>query len=163
LGREKNVELAIDAMPFVARDVRLAVVGDGPQRAALEARARRSGAVDRIRFAGALPPTAMPDVYASSDVFAFTSLTDTQGLVLAEAAAAGLPIVAAESAVARESAGPRARVVRAAPAAFGAGLNAAARARREPADPAPGACTLGWARSMQSVYAAAQSAVHLAL
>jgi glycosyltransferase involved in cell wall biosynthesis len=163
LAREKNVELAIDAMPFVARDVRLAVVGDGPRRAALEARARRSGAGDRIRFAGALPPVAMPDVYASSDVFAFTSLTDTQGLVLAEAAAAGLPIVAAESAVARESAGPRALVVRAAPDAFGAGLNAAARARRGPVEPAPGSSTLGWARSVQAVYAAAQSAVHLAL
>jgi hypothetical protein len=82
--------------------------------------------------------------------------------VLAEAAAAGLPIVAAESAVARESAGPGARVVRAEPADFGAGLNAAGEAGRRPAIATAGS-TLGWARSMQSVYAAAQSAVHLAL
>jgi glycosyltransferase involved in cell wall biosynthesis len=163
LGREKNVELAIDAIEHAAPEVRLAIVGDGPLRAALETRARRSPARDRIRFAGALPPAAMPDIYASCDVFAFTSLTDTQGLVLAEAAAAGLPTVAADGAVARESAGPGARFVPPVPAAFGAALGPAAGGGRVPAGDGAERSTLSWARAVQSVYASAQSAVHLAL
>jgi glycosyltransferase involved in cell wall biosynthesis len=163
-AREKNVELAIDAMAFVPSGVRLAIVGDGPHRAALEARARACGVSDRVRFAGALPPAAMPDVYAACDAFAFTSLTDTQGLVLAEAAAAGLPIVAADSAVARETAGAGADVVPAAPAAFGRALAVAARRPRAAApDPAGASGTAAFARAMQDVYRAAQSAVHLAL
>ncbi len=163
-AREKNIELALDALPFVPPDVRLVIVGDGPHRAALEAHARRRGVAGRVRFTGALAPAALPDVYASSDAFAFTSLTDTQGLVLAEAAAAGLPIVAAESAVAREVAGAGARIVAATPRAFAEALAGAARAPRRPASGAPaGAGATDQARATKVVYAAAQSAVHLAL
>jgi glycosyltransferase involved in cell wall biosynthesis len=164
LGREKNVELAIDAMHHVDGNVRLAIVGDGALRDALEARARRRRVADRVSFTGALPPAAMPDIYAASDAFGFTSLTDTQGLVLAEAAAAGLPVVAADSAVAREMAGDGARIVPAEPAAFGAALMAAARATRDaPSGRAEVMSPVAHARAVQSIYAAAQSAVHLAL
>jgi glycosyltransferase involved in cell wall biosynthesis len=163
LGREKNLELAIDAMVHAHVDLRLAIVGEGPHRAALVARARTRGVEARVRFTGALPPPALPDLYASADAFAFTSLTDTQGLVLGEARAAGLPIVASDSAVAREMAGPGARIAPAEPRAFAAALAAAANGPR-----GSGAGLAGWApeqqaRAMETVYRAAQSAVHLAL
>ena len=57
---------------------------------------------DRVRFAGALARERLPDVYASVDAFLFPSTTDTQGLVLAEALAAGLPVVAADSEASRD-------------------------------------------------------------
>jgi len=121
LGAEKNVELAIDAVARVS-GVTLAVVGDGPHRASLEAHARRSAARSRVRFAGALPPDALPDVYAAADVFVFPSTTETQGLVLVEALAAGLPVVAADSAASREVLGAAGRVVPADAAAVAAGI-----------------------------------------
>jgi glycosyltransferase involved in cell wall biosynthesis len=55
--------------------------------------AEESGVGDRITFTGALPRENLGVAYASADVFAFPSLTDTQGLVLHEAAHAGLPFV----------------------------------------------------------------------
>jgi glycosyltransferase involved in cell wall biosynthesis len=165
LGREKNVELAIDALAQCARDVRLAIVGAGPQRDALVARARSLRVGDRVRFAGALAPPAMPDVYASADALAFTSLTDTQGLVLAEALAARLPLVAADSAVAREIGAGRVRIAAAEPRAFAVALEAAARSIRPAADAEATARfdPERQSRAMQHIYAAAQSAVHLAL
>jgi glycosyltransferase involved in cell wall biosynthesis len=110
LGLEKNVELAIDALARIG-ELRLAIVGEGPHRPVLEERARRLGVVDRLRFIGGLPRERLPDVYASADAFIFPSTTDTQGLVLAEALAAGLPVIAAESEASREVLTDAGRVV----------------------------------------------------
>ncbi|HHY76471.1 MAG TPA: glycosyltransferase family 4 protein [Firmicutes bacterium] len=96
LGIEKNVETLLRAFALVrARtDAALLLVGDGPLRAELEKLAHSLGIADRTFFAGAVPPDVMPHMYASADMFMFASLTDTQGLVLVEAKAAGLPAVA---------------------------------------------------------------------
>jgi glycosyltransferase involved in cell wall biosynthesis len=110
LGMEKNVELALDALARMP-ELRLAVVGEGPHRAALEERAARLGVADRVRFTGALGRERLPDVYASADAFVFPSTTDTQGLVLAEALAAGLPVVAADSEASRDVLGEAGRIV----------------------------------------------------
>lgn len=101
IAKEKHLELAIDAIARVC-DAHLAIVGDGPDRVALEARAAALGVRDRVHFTGALDPAAVPDLYAASDAFVFPSPTETQGLVLAEAMAAGLPIVAVDTPVNRE-------------------------------------------------------------
>jgi glycosyltransferase involved in cell wall biosynthesis len=102
LGREKNLGVAIDALAALDDDVALAIVGDGPQRDELERRVDARGLRERVRFLGRIAPAEMPDLYASADGFVFTSLTDTQGLVLSEAQAAGLAVAAIESPVARE-------------------------------------------------------------
>lgn len=96
LGREKNVETVLRAFAIVARrpDVYLVLVGDGPLREDLEQLSQDLGIRKRTIFAGTVPPSTMPDVYASADLFLFASLTDTQGLVIIEAKAAGLPAVA---------------------------------------------------------------------
>jgi 1,2-diacylglycerol 3-alpha-glucosyltransferase len=124
LGVEKNVELALDAL---ARDPRwrLAIVGEGPHRASLAARAQRLGVAERVRFTGALPRERLPDVYASVDAFVFPSTTETQGLVLAEALAAGLPVVAAESAASRDVLGSAGWIVAGDPGAVAAALGEA--------------------------------------
>ena len=64
------------------------VVGDGPQRAALQAR------YPEVHFAGWQQGEALARYYAAADVFVFPSRTDTYGLVLLEALAAGLPVAA---------------------------------------------------------------------
>jgi 1,2-diacylglycerol 3-alpha-glucosyltransferase len=126
LGREKNLAVAIDAIAFADARVRLAIVGAGPQRDELQHRIARAGLGTRVRLAGAIDAATMPDVYACADAFVFTSLTDTQGLVLSEAQAAGLPVVAIDSPVAREVLGANARFVPDDARALGAALSPAA-------------------------------------
>jgi 1,2-diacylglycerol 3-alpha-glucosyltransferase len=130
LGMEKNVELVLDALPLLPQ-LRLAVVGEGPHRGALEARALRLGVAGRVRFTGALSRDRLPDVYASVDAFVFPSTTETQGLVLVEALAAGLRVVAADSAASRDVLGTAGRIVAADPAAIAAGLAEALSAGRD--------------------------------
>ena len=91
---------------------------------------------ERVRFLGALEPAALPDLYAASDAFVFPSTSETQGLVLAEAMAAGLPVVAAEDAVNREVLGGFGQLTAADPAALG---DALARAVEQPRDAAAAA------------------------
>ncbi|MEA2664726.1 MAG: 1,2-diacylglycerol 3-alpha-glucosyltransferase [Candidatus Eremiobacteraeota bacterium] len=130
LGVEKNVELALDALARLP-ELRLAIVGEGPHRQALEERAQRLGVAGRVRFTGALARERLPDVYASVDAFVFPSTTDTQGLVLAEALAAGLPVVAAQSEASRDVLGEGGRIVAADPAALAPALAEAIAAGRD--------------------------------
>ena len=130
LGAEKNLDLALDAMHALPGAV-LAIVGDGPQRGHLEARARRAGLANRVCFTGAIARDELPGVYASADVFVLPSTTETQGLVLLEALAAGLPVVAADSPASRDVLGEAGRIVAAEPAALAAGILAASTAARD--------------------------------
>jgi len=103
LGREKNVELTLQAFSRVtAPGARLVVVGDGTHRAALERTARRLGIAERTTFAREFAREALPDAYASADAFLFTSRSETQGLVLIEALAAGASVVALDMPQTRE-------------------------------------------------------------
>ncbi|HEY1421057.1 MAG TPA: glycosyltransferase family 1 protein [Candidatus Dormibacteraeota bacterium] len=92
LSAEKGLErlrACLEANP----GVRLAMVGDGPHRPALE----RHFAGTRVRFLGRLQGESLAAAYASADVFVFPSETDTFGLVLLEALASGCPVVAARA------------------------------------------------------------------
>lgn len=96
LSAEKNLDLLIPMIKKVLKHrpkARLLYVGDFDYRETLEQMAEESGVGDRITFTGALPREDLGVAYASAKVFAFPSLTDTQGLVLHEAAHAGLPFV----------------------------------------------------------------------
>jgi len=112
LAREKNVELVLEALAQVqdAR-VKLALVGDGPAREWLELQVQELGLSGRVIFTGELPRMALPNVYTCADAFVFPSLTETQGLVLAEAMAAGCPIIAVDTPQARDVLGPCATFV----------------------------------------------------
>jgi glycosyltransferase involved in cell wall biosynthesis len=110
LAREKNVRLGLEAFARAPEAMRLAVAGEGPERAALERHAARLGIAGRTAFLGRVAPREMPDLYASADVLLFPSRSETQGLVLAEALVAGLPAVAVASPPSEEVLGPGATV-----------------------------------------------------
>lgn len=96
LSAEKNLDILIPMIKqvLVTRpNARLLYVGDFDYRGTLERLAVESGVGERITFTGALPRESLGVAYGAADLFAFPSLTDTQGLVLHEAAQAGLPFV----------------------------------------------------------------------
>ncbi len=96
LAPEKNLDLLIDAFDHIGKKepkAKLVFVGDFSYREQLEAHARASDYPQQIIFVGRLPRESLGSVYASADVFAFPSLTDTQALVVNEAALTGLPAV----------------------------------------------------------------------
>ncbi|MGB3414708.1 MAG: glycosyltransferase [Microbacteriaceae bacterium] len=96
LGSEKNLEILFPMIVEILKSeprAKLLLVGDFEHGEELKSLARESGAIDRIVFTGMLPRETLGAIYGTSDVFVFPSLTDTQGLVLHEAAHAGLPIV----------------------------------------------------------------------
>ena len=98
VAHEKNIGFLLEAMVHTRRqcpDALLLVAGERPAKVDLQARVDPLGLADAVRFIGYLDRRdALPDCYAAADVFAFASRTETQGLVLLEAMAAGLPVVA---------------------------------------------------------------------
>ncbi len=112
LALEKNLDIVVEALAQVqSPNLRLAFIGEGPEREALEALVRERALGDRVCFLGALQRESLPDYYASADVFLFPSLTETQGLVQVEALAAGLPVFAADSPQNRDVLGGCARLL----------------------------------------------------
>ncbi|MBD2257668.1 glycosyltransferase family 1 protein [Pseudanabaena sp. FACHB-2040] len=92
LSAEKEIDRikpVLEAIP----GARLALVGDGPFRAELE----KHFADLPVHFVGYLAGEQLASAYASADAFVFPSRTETLGLVLLEAMAAGCPVVAANS------------------------------------------------------------------
>ena len=97
LDREKSVDRVLLAFERVASTVpaaRLILVGQGTEAERLRRLAESLSVAGRIRFLGLRPHDALAECYQAADVFLFASETETQGLVLAEAAACGLPAVA---------------------------------------------------------------------
>jgi glycosyltransferase involved in cell wall biosynthesis len=74
-------------------DTRLLVVGDGPDRAAVESLARELGIVGQVRFTGALEGAALLCAYRASDVFIHSTRREGLGVAALEAQAMGLPII----------------------------------------------------------------------
>jgi glycosyltransferase involved in cell wall biosynthesis len=94
---EKNIEFLLRVLALVRRgvpDVLLVVCGEGPALAHLKRLARKLGIEDAVRFVGYLDrATRLLDCYRAADAFVFASRTETQGLVLLEAMALGVPVV----------------------------------------------------------------------
>lgn len=89
---EKRIDVLADAaLALAGADVRFAVVGDGPALPDLKERLAGTGTV----FTGFLQGEALSEAYASADVFAFPSTSETLGFAALEAMAAGVPVVAA--------------------------------------------------------------------
>jgi glycosyltransferase involved in cell wall biosynthesis len=92
VGRLSNEKQIDHLRPVLERvpGTRLALVGDGPAREALE----RHFAGTPTYFAGYMAGDTLSQAYASGDIFVFPSALETFGLVVVEAMAAGLPVVA---------------------------------------------------------------------
>jgi len=94
---EKNIGLLLDMFAEVhdrVPETHLVIAGEGPARESCIARVRELQLEDCISFVGYLDRNAeLIDCYHAADLFVFASETETQGLVLLEAMAAGVPVV----------------------------------------------------------------------
>ncbi|MFO7897485.1 MAG: glycosyltransferase, partial [Planctomycetota bacterium] len=103
LGPEKNLGFLSDAVAAALEAIpagHFLVVGSGSARATMEA--RLAPMRDRVHFAGTLTGGDLYDAYHALDVFVFASTCETQGVVVAEALAAGRPVVALDGPGVRE-------------------------------------------------------------
>ncbi len=106
LAQEKNLDLLLRSFAEITNrtnDTYLVLAGSGKSRVGLENRARALGVHRRTRFTGFLGRTKLDPLFQASDVFLFPSKTETQGLAVGEALAAGLPAVVVNAGGAPES------------------------------------------------------------
>ncbi len=105
LAPEKNLEVLAQAVADVvcAREAtHFLVVGAGPSEQAIRDTFAAAGLTDRLHMAGILQQQQLADALHAMDIFAFASASETQGMVLTEAMAAGLPVVAFDAPGVRE-------------------------------------------------------------
>lgn len=97
LGPEKNVDFLLKSFVKVFEEdasAHLVIVGDGPERKKLEALAKKLNVKANTHFTGEIESGKMHKIYPEATVFVFSSTTETQGLVVPEALASGVPVVA---------------------------------------------------------------------
>jgi glycosyltransferase involved in cell wall biosynthesis len=97
LTAQKRINLAIETTAFLAscgHDLPLTIVGDGPERPALERQVERLGIAPFVRFVGAVPPEEVAGFLAHADVMLAPAAGEGFGLAAAEALMAGVPVVA---------------------------------------------------------------------
>ena len=99
LAPVKRLDLLVDAAVSARRslpELTLTIVGDGPDRAALDEQVHSAGAGDWITFAGRVEPDDLVELYQRSWIVASASLAEGWGLSLTEAAGCGTPAVATD-------------------------------------------------------------------
>lgn len=103
LAEKKGVSFLVSAMLSVVKHYpgcKLVVVGDGPERPALQVQVQQLGLSGSVVFAGSVSNRQLPPYYGAADVFVLPSIVDRKGdteglgVVLLEAIAAGCPVVA---------------------------------------------------------------------
>ncbi len=97
----KGHDIVIDAVAALP-GVTLLIAGEGPERAALEARIARCGIADRVRLLGAVPHADLPALIAAADVSALASSSEGLANAWVESLACGTPIVITDAGGARE-------------------------------------------------------------
>lgn len=105
LAPEKNLEfLAGAVIDFISRHSRahFLVIGTGPSEGPIREAFSKSGMEAQLHITGILQQQRLTDALHAMDLFAFASTSETQGMVLTEAMAAGLPVVALDAPGARE-------------------------------------------------------------
>ncbi len=95
---EKNIGFLLEVAAHARQqqpDLLLVIAGEGPALENLQRKAKQLNLNNHVLFVGYLPrESGLRDCYAAADVFTFASRTETQGLVLLEAMAVGLPVLA---------------------------------------------------------------------
>lgn len=105
LAPEKNLNfLARAVIEYLRSDpaAHFLLVGGGPSQEEIEKMFADAALPSRLHLAGTLEGNALADAYASMDVFAFASKSETQGMVITEAMAAELPVVALDASGVRD-------------------------------------------------------------
>jgi 1,2-diacylglycerol 3-alpha-glucosyltransferase len=98
VAHEKNIGFLLEALTYALSqrpDLILVIAGEGPALESLQRKVVELRVENHVRFVGYLDrKRELPDCYAAASVFVFASRTETQGLVLLEAMASGLPVFA---------------------------------------------------------------------
>jgi glycosyltransferase involved in cell wall biosynthesis len=105
LAPEKNLEfLSRAVVDFISRNSRahFLVIGTGPSEASIRQAFSNSGLDTKLHLAGILQQQQLTDALHAMDLFVFASMSETQGMVLTEAMAAGLPVIALDAPGVRE-------------------------------------------------------------
>jgi len=100
LGYEKRVDVVLRAFSRLSLTfprARLVIVGDGPQATLLQSLAKDLEIASRVEFVGQVRHDWLPDIYHRANVFVTASTIETQGLVVLEAMASGLPIAGVDA------------------------------------------------------------------
>lgn len=101
MAHEKNVSFLLESLARVkalyGKPFRMLMVGDGPDREALEEQSLRLGLSENIVFTGTIPNEQIPVYFKAADAFLFASKTETQGIVVLEAFAGGTPVIAVKA------------------------------------------------------------------
>lgn len=101
ISKEKNIGFMLEALAELKAqghtDVHLLLIGDGPDRAAIQKQIDTLKLTSQVTLAGAVPPERMALYYHLGDIFVFASTSETQGMVILEGMSAGLPVVAVRS------------------------------------------------------------------
>jgi 1,2-diacylglycerol 3-alpha-glucosyltransferase len=105
LAPEKNLEFLAQAVAISMQSnghMQFLLAGEGSSVPVIEEILQSHGVMDRVRRLGMLDPQEQVDAYHAMDLFAFASTSETQGMVLTEAMAAGVPVVALDASGVRE-------------------------------------------------------------
>ena len=105
LAPEKNLAFLTEALiRFLLRNerARFLLAGEGPMKKTIETAFAAQGLAGRFHPVGVMDHPELASAYDGMDVFAFASLTETPGMVLTEAMAAGTPVVAVDASGVRE-------------------------------------------------------------
>ncbi len=97
LTAQKRVAIALAAHAQLLKtdpSLTFTIVGDGPERTALEAEARRLGTTDRVVFTGMVEPSAVATTMGHAEIFLFPAEREGFGLAAVEALGAGVPVIA---------------------------------------------------------------------
>lgn len=101
LAKEKNVSFQLEGLQELkqllaqkGKNFHYMIIGDGPQREALQKEIIERGLSEQVSLLGNLPNEEIKNYYAASDAFLFSSKSETQGIVILEAMAQGTPVVA---------------------------------------------------------------------
>lgn len=101
ISKEKNISFMLEALAELRSqghdDFHLLLIGDGPDREAIQTQIDTLKLTSQVTLVGAVPPERMALYYHLGDVFVFASTSETQGMVILEAMSAGLPVVAVRS------------------------------------------------------------------
>lgn len=97
LAKEKSIDFVIDGfskLDLAHQDIKLMIVGGGPDENNLADQAKTLNIQDKVIFTGKIPSAEVPAYYHASDAFVSASLTETQGMTFIEALAAECPLFA---------------------------------------------------------------------
>ena len=96
IGTEKNIDLLLNGMDKLiklSKKIKLLIIGDGPDMGYYNEYVYKRKLGKNVIFTGKVPWDSISEYYLIADIFATASVTETQGLTVIEAMAAGLPVV----------------------------------------------------------------------